>query len=128
MQFPAKKKYTYGLNQGDINKKNAQFKLNLVGEFNIYNALASVCIGLSQGINLEICKKAIEKVTVIPGRMEIITEKPFKVIVDLAHTPDSYKEVFKSVKAMSHNKIISIFGSCLPGWLLITRLIVFTAW
>lgn len=115
LQFPAKKKYTYGLDQGDINRKNTNFELHLAGEFNVYNALAAVCIGLSQGINIEICKKALEKVIVIPGRMEIIAERPFKVIVDLAHTPDSYQEVFKSVKAMPHNKIISVFGSAGGG-------------
>ena len=38
LRFPAKKKYTYGLNQGDINIKNTQFKLSLIGDFNKYNA------------------------------------------------------------------------------------------
>jgi len=115
LQFPAKKKYTYGLSQGDINRKNTNFELHLAGEFNVYNALAAVCIGLSQGVGLETCKKSLEKIMVIPGRMEIISERPFKVIVDLAHTPDSYQEVFKSVKAMPHNKIISVFGSAGGG-------------
>jgi len=96
-----------------INK--VSFNLKLFGEFNIYNVLAAICIGLSQGIDLEICKKALEKITTIPGRMEVVIEKPFKVIVDLAHTPDSYEEVFKSVKAMPHNKIISVFGSAGGG-------------
>ncbi len=46
LRFPAKKKYTYGLNRGDINTQNTQFKLKLIGEFNIYNALAAICVGV----------------------------------------------------------------------------------
>jgi len=57
----------------------------------------------------------LEKINGLPGRMEVIIEKPFKVIVDLAHTPDSYKEVFNVVKKLPHNKIISIFGSAGGG-------------
>lgn len=91
------------------------FNLNLLGNFNIYNALAAISVGLSQGISLGICKSALEKVMVMPGRMEVIIEKPFKIIVDLAHTPDSYEEVFKAVKSMPYNRIISVFGSAGGG-------------
>lgn len=94
---------------------NIKFNLKLLGKFNIYNALSAICIGLLYGVNLETCKKALEKIKTIQGRMEVIIEKPFKIIVDLAHTPDSFKEVFKSVKSFSHNKIITIFGSAGGG-------------
>ncbi len=139
LQFPAEKKFGFTMNreQKTENVKNlftvycslftvekdgvnfevgeTRFYLNLLGKFNIYNALVAICIGLSQGIDLETCKRSLEKITTIPGRMEIVIRKPFKVIVDLAHTPDSYEEVFKSVKAIPHNKIISVFGSAGGG-------------
>jgi len=95
--------------------QNTKFNLQLIGEFNIYNALAAICVGLSQNVGLENCKKALEKITTMPGRMEVVVEKPFKVIVDLAHTPDSYEEVFKAIKTMPYNKIISVFGSAGGG-------------
>lgn len=95
--------------------KGVDFGLKLVGKFNAYNALAAICIGLSEGIPLEISKKALEKIKELPGRMEVIIEKPFKVIVDLAHTPDSYDEVFNVIKKLPHNKIISVFGSAGGG-------------
>src|SRR3989344_5696879 len=44
--FNSRKKYTYGLEQGDVNNLNLQLKLQLVGDFNIYNALAAICVGL----------------------------------------------------------------------------------
>jgi len=78
--------------------KDKVFNLNLLGWFNIYNALAAISIALSQGINLEICKRALEKIKEIPGRMEIVIEKPFRVIVDYAHTPQSLKEVYETLR------------------------------
>ena len=98
-----------------FNVQDTEFNLNLLGEFNIYNALAAIIIGLSEGISLDVCKKALEKIKTIAGRMEVIAEKPFKVIVDLAHTPDSFEEVFRVVKNMPHNRIISVFGAAGGG-------------
>ena len=119
LQFPAKKKYTYGLNKGDINNKDLQLNLQLIGNFNIYNALAAICAGMSQGVDLEISKKALEKVKGIPGRMETVMEKPFKVIVDYAHTPDSLERVYQTLKTNNYKlqttKLICVLGSCGGG-------------
>ena len=98
--------------------KDIEFKLGIIGNFNIYNALAAISIALSQGISLETCKKAIEKVKKIPGRMEIVIKEPFKVIVDYAHTPDSLKAVYKSIKSKiktQNSKIICVLGAAGGG-------------
>lgn len=76
---------------------NIEFNLCLLGEFNIYNALAAICVGLSQGISLETMKKALEKSRGIPGRMEVVIREPLTVIVDYAHTPDSLEKVYKTI-------------------------------
>jgi len=119
LQFPAKKKYTYGLNKGDINTKNTQFKLRLFGEFNIYNALAAICVGLSQNIPLKTCKKALEKIEGIPGRMELVISEPFKVFVDYAFTPNALEKVYQTLTHQlinsSTNKLICVLGSCGGG-------------
>ncbi len=116
LQFPANKKYTYGLTQGDINTKNTQFKLKLIGDFNLYNALAAICVGLSQRINLETCQKAVEKAEGIPGRMEMVIKEPFKVLVDYAVTPDALEKLYQAIKKIfSPQRIIAVFGSCGGG-------------
>jgi UDP-N-acetylmuramoyl-L-alanyl-D-glutamate--2,6-diaminopimelate ligase len=78
--------------------RDTVFNINLFGEFNIYNALAAIGIGISQGVSLGTSKKALEKIKGIPGRMEIVIEKPFKVIVDYAHTPDSLEKVYQTIR------------------------------
>lgn len=121
LQFPAKKKYTYGLNKGDINAKNFQFKLQLTGDFNVYNALAAACAGVSQGVNLEICKKVLEMVGSIPGRMEEVISQPFKIFVDYAFTPNALEKVYQTLinlKPKTYNlkpKLICVLGACGGG-------------
>jgi len=118
LRFPAKKKYSYGLNKGDINNKDIQFKLRLIGDFNIYNALAATCVGLSQGINLEICKKVLEAAGGIPGRMEEVISSPFKVFVDYAFTPNALEKVYQTLTTnykSQTTKLICLLGACGGG-------------
>lgn len=117
LQFPAKKKYTYGLDKGDINNKDVQLNLRLIGDFNIYNALAATCVGLSQGINLSQCKQILENVKGIPGRMEQVISHPFKVIVDYAVTPFALEKAYQTVRKFvsKPNKLICVLGSCGGG-------------
>ncbi len=114
LQFPADKKYSYGLTHGDINAKNTHFKLKLIGDFNIDNALAAICVGLSQRISLEICQKAIEKAEGIPGRMEEVIPQPFKVFVDYAFTPNALEKVYQTLKPQN-KKMICVLGACGGG-------------
>ncbi len=112
LQFPAKKKYTYGQNQGDLNLQNTKFKLQLTGDFNGYNALAAICVGLNYGIDLELCKKAVESLKGIPGRMEEVISEPFKVFVDYAFTPNALEKVYKTFDGKD---LICVLGACGGG-------------
>jgi len=117
LEFPAEKKYTYGLNQGDISNKDIQLQLSLIGNFNIYNALSAICLGLSQGINLEISKRALEKIKGIPGRMEEVISQPFEVFVDYAFTPNALEKVYQTFKKHGSDpcKLICVLGACGGG-------------
>jgi UDP-N-acetylmuramyl-tripeptide synthetase len=90
--------------------QNTPFYLKLLGHFNVSNALAAISAGLSQDIDLEVCKKALEKIDEVSGRMERVIEEPFKVFVDYAHTPDA---LLKAYSALPGNpKKICVLGSC----------------
>jgi len=111
LKYPIKDKYKFSLKNDKVD-----FKLNLIGDFNMSNALTALTIAKSQGISEEIAKRALEKVKFIPGRLEEINEgQDFKVIVDLAHTPDSFEKVFKVFKQIPHKRIISAFGAAGGG-------------
>lgn len=99
LNFPAVKKITYGVRGGQplIDRQPVSINLKLPGEFNIYNALAAISAGLSQGIDLEVCKKAVEGIESVPGRMEAVVKEPFRVIVDYAHTPAALEKVYQTI-------------------------------
>ncbi len=137
LKSPSEEKYGYNLkifnrfptsNLQTISAKNIQglgngikfsvgsteFNLKLLGEFNISNALAAISVGLSQGISLEICKRVLEKVEGIPGRMEEVISEPFKVFVDYAFTPNALEKVYQTLKP-KNRKMICVLGSCGGG-------------
>ena len=72
-------------------------KLNLTGDFNIMNAIAAISVANAYGVDLGICKTALEKVKCLSGRMETILESPVKVVVDYAHTPAQLEAVYKTL-------------------------------
>lgn len=106
--------------------QNKRFDLNLLGRFNVYNALAAVCVGLSQGIDLAICQQALEKIGGVPGRMEKVIDSPFRVFVDYAFTPNALEQVYRTLankhesgsefSRISENpKLICVLGACGGG-------------
>ena len=81
--------------------------------------MAAICVGLSQGVDLQTIKKALEKTKGVPGRMELVIKEPFKVYVDYAHTPDSLLKVYQTIRNFqplsSNRRMICVFGSCGGG-------------
>jgi len=95
---------------------DVNFKLNLLGKFNVINALSAICVALSQNIDLNICQKALAKVEQIPGRMEVVNKQPFTVIVDYAHIPDSLEKVYQTLKNLENQpRLICVLGSAGGG-------------
>ncbi len=125
LDMPAAKKITFGIQKSaDIQAQQVSFDngihfqvqgelftVNLIGDFNAYNALCAIATALSFGVTLSVCKKALEKVAGIPGRMEIVSKKPL-VVVDYAHTPEQLELAYKSLQA---KPLICVLGSCGGG-------------
>lgn len=95
--------------------KNIEVSLKLLGEFNIENALAAISVGIFEGINLETIKNALEKIELIPGRMESVqNERNINIIIDYAVTPDSLEKLYQLINQLNtlKSKVIAVFGSC----------------
>ena len=92
-------------------KGGIQVQLNMVGKFNIYNALAAITVALIEQVPLFVIKQSLEKFVGVKGRVEIVNEgQPFTVIVDYAHTPDGVRNVLESVKQFAQGRILCVFG------------------
>ncbi len=105
-----------GGNGSEFDVRNDHFTLPLVGRFNIENAGAAICVGLSQGISMDAMRKALASFKGVPGRMEIVPNgKGIAVIVDYAHEPKSLEAIYRATidtKLKRENgKLICVFGA-----------------
>lgn len=122
--------YTYGINNNsdytaiNINKnleKGTSFRLihnyekqtfrtNLIGEFNIYNILATTTVVNNLGYDLEDFKRFLRFYVTISGRMEMLKIANRLFIIDYAHTPDGVSNVLNSIKEYNKSKLIVVIG------------------
>lgn len=124
-------KLTYGLNHSadikasdiKMNSRGSKFtlehkdnsieiELKIPGNYNVYNALGSIAVCLSQGIELPVIKLGLQNVQV-PGRCELVGGNynlGFEIILDYAHSPDGLENILKTARGFTKNKLISVFG------------------
>lgn len=84
---------------------------SLVGTYNVYNILACITVAKLLGIAGPVIAKGIENMKKIDGRMEVIHDEKKTIIVDFAHTIDSFEQVLSHVKQFCHNKLYVLFGT-----------------
>ena len=104
------KKYFYGMRnqKAEITPEKIGLKLdNLLGEFNLCNALAAYCAGIALGIEKNKVLEILKIAKGISGRLELVVNEPFKVFVDYAHTPDGLENVYKTLG----KNLICVLGS-----------------
>jgi len=122
--------FTYGIhNDADIKAVNVRMNsqetrftvqyqdkefavgLNLVGEFNVYNALAAISFALARQIEIPVIQKALAHIEGVPGRFEKVDAgQNFTVIVDYAHTPDGLENILKTGRKITANRLITVVG------------------
>ena len=82
------------------------------GSFNVYNSLATAAVGRAIGLTKQQIEDGIASLKNVEGRMTHIDEgQDFTVIVDYAHTPESFEKVFKETRPLTKGRLIVVFGS-----------------
>lgn len=121
---------TYGQKQGDLRPSKLQLDpsgsryqvqyqgetyqidCHLPGNFNVYNSLATVGVGIAMGLTRQQIEQGIASLASVEGRMTRVDEgQGFDVIVDYAHTPESFEKLFKELRPLTKGRLISVFGS-----------------
>lgn len=90
----------------------------LMADFNLENAAAATSVAKAVGISWSVIKKALENFKGVDGRLEFIQKKPFAVVIDYAHTPDSLEKVYQFLKAKkpkSKANLICVLGAAGGG-------------
>ncbi|MFC5450187.1 UDP-N-acetylmuramoyl-L-alanyl-D-glutamate--2,6-diaminopimelate ligase [Paenibacillus aestuarii] len=89
----------------------ALFRMKLVGKFNVYNALGAIASTLAEGVPLEQIRNSLERVAVVDGRMEVVSEgQDFLVLVDYAHTPDGLDNALSTIREFAEGNVYTVFG------------------
>lgn len=120
----------YGLHKGDLRPLNVQLTpqnsrytvrynnteyqitCNIPGEFNVYNSLAAVAVGIELGLTKEQIEQGIAALTQVDGRMNTVqVGQKFAVVIDFAHTPDAFEKVLSDLRTSTAGKLVVMFGS-----------------
>lgn len=90
----------------------AAIQLAIPGGFTVYNALAVIGAGLTLGITLGDIAQALKTASGVKGRVEVVPTpgKPYTVLIDYSHTPDSLENVLKTVRGFCKGRVIAVFG------------------
>lgn len=121
---------SYGIKEGDLHASKVKlsasgssyevtttgttYKItcNLPGSFNVMNSLAAVGVGRAIGLSKQQIEEGIASLKSVEGRMARVDEgQDFEVIIDYAHTPESFEKVLSEIKPTVKGKVIVLFGS-----------------
>lgn len=82
------------------------------GEFNVYNSLAAVAVGVELGLSKEQIEQGIAALASVEGRMNTIDAgQPYAAVIDFAHTPDSFERLLSDLRQSTKGKLVVMFGS-----------------
>lgn len=88
-------------------------------DFNVENLAAAAAFARLRGIKQKTIKHAAEQFKGLRGRMDVIQQTPFQVVVDYAHTPDSLRAVYRNLReryaASKKSRFICVLGSAGGG-------------
>jgi UDP-N-acetylmuramoyl-L-alanyl-D-glutamate--2,6-diaminopimelate ligase len=85
-------------------------RLPLLGEFNVYNALAAVSAARGLGMDPALAADRLATAPPVPGRMEVLSERPVLVLRDYMHTPDAYIRVLETLAGLAEGALYIVFG------------------
>lgn len=92
---------------------NGTIKAPFYGDFNVSNIAAVSCALLADGFTIKQIERVMNKLTVVPGRMEqyFFPHQQLTFVVDYAHTPDALANALKALQNHKRQgRIIAVFG------------------
>lgn len=89
----------------------SRLRLNLLGRFNVENALAAYAASRALGVDEKRVVDVLANCRTVPGRLEEIpTGRGWRVFVDYAHTDDALSNVLKTLRAFTEGRLVVVFG------------------
>jgi UDP-N-acetylmuramoyl-L-alanyl-D-glutamate--2,6-diaminopimelate ligase len=96
-----------------LSHDGARYEVNLplAGAFQVSNALVAAGLAIASGDDPQKVFAALEALTGAPGRLEFVGQhKGAPIFVDYAHKPDALEKVLATLRPLTKNRLIVVFG------------------
>ncbi len=85
-------------------------KVNMPGEFSVYNSLAAIAVGRVLGLPHQAIHDGLMNISV-KGRVEMVPiSKHFTILIDFAHNESGTESLLTSLRAYHPKRIVCLFG------------------
>ena len=93
--------------------RGARFEASLpmVGRYNVLNALAALAAASEAGLSIGPSLRRLATFPGVPGRMQVVQQEPFAVVVDFAHTPPALTKALQAVRLQVSGRLIVVVGA-----------------
>ncbi len=96
-----------------VKKKGGSYDVvfPIPGNFSIYNSLVVCSVCGILGIPDTFVRMSLKNSKRVMGRCEVVpVDKPYKVIIDYAHTPDGMENILTTIREFKKGRLITLFG------------------
>lgn len=85
-------------------------EFNQSNDFVQANINAAKALAEAIGVKRQIIGRAVKTIPGVPGRMELVFNKKFKVYIDFAHKPDALEKALLWLRPKTKGRLIAVFG------------------
>lgn len=82
----------------------------LIGRFNLSNLLLAIGVCGELGLKLTQIESAVNLISAVPGRMQLVQRRSPLVVVDYAHTPDALEKALNALTKHCQGNLWCVFG------------------
>lgn len=95
----------------NLNDNLCYTRVNIIGKFNVYNALAVAACAYNMGFSCEDIAAGIREFKGVKGRLErAASYNGGEIFIDFAHTPDSLENALITLKKICRGALYVVFG------------------
>lgn len=95
----------------DLAEGNIKVHSNLIGKYNIYNAIAAMLACKILGVGVQQSAAAMQDIAPLDGRANIFIHNGINYVIDYAHTPIGLQNILTELKKITEERLIVVFGA-----------------
>lgn len=103
--------YSFADSTASYSPLTYRFKRVLMGDYNARNILAAIAVVKTIGVSDASIRIGLDTYKPPKGRLDVVYDGPFRVIIDFAHTPNAFAQVLPAVKKETEGRLIHVFGA-----------------